>query len=79
VQGVSYRAYAREEAQRLGLTGFVRNLADGDVEAVAEGESSAVEAFVRWCHSGPVEARVESVKADEQTPTSEFDAFRVVR
>lgn len=79
VQGVSFRAYAQGEARRLQLAGWVRNLANGDVEALAEGPEENVERFVRWCHQGSPEARVESVKVDVKEPTGEFESFEVVR
>ena len=78
VQGVSFRAYARDQARRLKLCGWVRNLADGDVEAIAEGNSDEIEAFVAWCHKGPPEAAVESVSLGEENPTpGEFSAFEI--
>ena len=79
VQGVSYRATARAEAQRLGLSGWVRNLPSGDVEAVAEGDAAAVERFVAWCRRGPEEAVVEGVEAKDEAPTGERGGFAVVR
>ena len=79
VQGVSYRAFARDEAQRLALGGWVRNLPGGDVEAVAQGAPEAVEAFVAWCQHGPDEARVESVTAQDEQAASEFTGFQVLR
>jgi acylphosphatase len=79
VQGVSYRACARAEALRLRLTGWVRNLPNGDVEAVAEGDSSQLEAFIAWCRRGPEDAQVESVKEEEQPATGEFSTFAVTR
>jgi acylphosphatase len=79
VQGVSFRASARQEALRLGLTGHVRNLADGDVEAVVEGEGPKIDAFIAWCRRGPSEAQVESVQATEADPAGEFSSFQVVR
>ena len=68
VQGVWFRASAREVAQRLGLRGWVRNLPDGSVEAVVSGERSPE--FVEWCHHGPPLARVSSV---DQSPVTEGD------
>jgi acylphosphatase len=61
VQGVAFRAYTVDEARRLGLAGWVRNLPDGRVEAEAEGEREALEALVRWCRRGPPAARVDDV------------------
>ncbi len=79
VQGVSYRASARSEALRLGLTGWVRNLPNGDVEAVAEGDPSRVQQFVAWCQRGPEEAQVESVDEKPAPATGEFTTFAVTR
>ncbi len=62
VQGVSFRAYTAEEARRLRVAGWVRNLADGRVEAEAEGERTALEALVAFIRSGPPAARVEDVE-----------------
>ena len=65
VQGVWYRASTQAEAQRLALTGWVRNRLDGRVEAEAQGTAAQVEALVTWCHEGPRLARVLQV---ERTP-----------
>ena len=61
VQGVFFRASTRSEAQRLGLTGYAKNLSSGDVEVVACGDASALDALERWLHVGPPAARVQSV------------------
>lgn len=79
VQGVFFRQSAREEALRLGVTGWVRNLPDGSVEAVAEGPADAVGAFVGWCRRGPPAAKVVKVEVRESPATGEFAGFQVVR
>lgn len=65
VQGVWYRASAAEAANRLGIRGWVRNTADGSVEALAIGTELALESFVAWCHQGSPQARVARVKVSE--------------
>ena len=79
VQGVAFRQSAVFEAERLGLDGWVRNLADGRVEAEAEGERSRVEVFARWCEHGPTGARVEWVDATWGPAGGEAKGFRIVR
>lgn len=61
VQGVWFRASAKKEAERLGLTGFVRNEADNSVFIEVEGAPANLNAFVAWCHEGPVHAKVNEV------------------
>lgn len=65
VQGVWFRASARQEGQRLGLLGWVRNRPDGSVEAMAQGETGAVESLEEWLHRGPELARVDGVEVRE--------------
>ncbi|GAB3841906.1 acylphosphatase [Nesterenkonia populi] len=62
VQGVSYRASAQEQAQSLGLAGWVRNTSEGAVELLASGPDDAVAALLDWCRQGPGGAHVESVE-----------------
>jgi acylphosphatase len=78
VQGVFFRASAKETADRLGITGTVCNLQDGSVKAVASGLESSVEKFVQWCRRGPARARVESVNIKE-LPYMAADEFVVIR
>ena len=63
VQGVGFRHATRREAQRLGLRGWVRNCADGSVEAVALGDDEQLDALERWARRGPPAARVEAIDA----------------
>jgi acylphosphatase len=79
VQGVFFRASAQQEALGLGLTGEVRNLPDGCVEAIAEGEKRAVEDFISWCRRGPPSARVEDVEVKLRPCRDEFRTFTVTR
>lgn len=68
VQMVSYRAYTVRQAQSLALSGWVRNLPDGRVEAVFEGTPAAVTAMIRWCHRGSPAARVQEVVVEGEEP-----------
>lgn len=79
VQGVFFRESARVEATRLGLVGWVRNRPDGSVEAVVEGEPGMMEEFIRWCHRGPSQARVDSVGHTDAEATGEYSHFIVER
>ena len=65
VQGVWFRASAREQAVRLGLRGYARNLADGRVEVLAIGEDAALEAMEKWLWQGPRLARVAKVERED--------------
>jgi acylphosphatase len=69
VQGVWYRDSCRREAQRLGVSGWVRNAGDGSVVVEAEGERDAVDALLRWCHVGPRHALVTDVNVTDLEPT----------
>lgn len=77
VQGVSYRATTREAAQKLGLTGYARNLSDGRVEVVAEGDGEALVALEQWCRNGPPTAKVESIETSHEPATNEFRDFSI--
>ncbi|MBA3396055.1 MAG: acylphosphatase [Deltaproteobacteria bacterium] len=77
VQGVSYRAATADEAQRLGVTGWVRNRRDGAVELEAEGDSEQIAALLAWCETGPPTARVTSVAVDELAPTGAETVFSI--
>jgi len=77
VQGVGYRDYVRTEAQRLHLTGWVRNRADGTVEVVAEGEDVALNHLRMLLEKGPSMASVDEVQVTTGPPTGEFHDFRI--
>lgn len=75
VQGVFYRASAQREAQRLGITGYARNLPDGRVEILAQGQSAALHAFTAWCRQGPPHADVTDVVATPRDTKEVFQDF----
>ncbi|HZD11054.1 MAG TPA: acylphosphatase [Candidatus Binatia bacterium] len=77
VQGVFFRDTTRREAQRLGLTGWVRNERDGSVRVMAEGDRNSLEALERFLHRGPSAAHVERVESEWLGATGEFRGFRV--
>jgi len=62
VQGVSYRYFASKMAAELGIKGWIRNLPDGSVEGVAEGEEDVLKRFLSWCKEGPPLANVEEIE-----------------
>lgn len=77
VQGVFFRDGSQQEAQRRGLTGWVRNRDDGTVEAAVQGEADAVDAFVRWAQDGPSAADVTSVEVSEEDVVGDESDFEV--
>lgn len=77
VQGVFFRAYTKEEAHRLGLKGWVRNLPDGRVEALFEGEENAINEMIKWCHKGPPSAVVTKVEIKEEPYSGEYKTFEI--
>ena len=77
VQGVGFRYFTQDAARREGLHGFVRNNDDGTVEAVAEGESEALERFERAIRRGPSRSRVEQVMIDDLAPTAAATGFEI--
>lgn len=77
VQGVNFRWHTQRQAEREGVTGWVRNLRDGRVEAVFEGEEDAVRRLVDWCRQGPPAARVDDVEVRWEPPTGEFQDFSI--
>ena len=77
VQGVFFRYETRLRAIRNNVTGWVRNLPDGRVEAVFEGEKENVEAMIDFCHRGPPGAIVRKVEVIWEKPTGEFKSFQI--
>lgn len=78
VQGVAFRAATRKSAIALNLTGWVKNLRDGRVEAVFEGEDAQMEVMQRWCEHGPPLARVTGIELSDEEYTGEFREFTVL-
>ena len=77
VQGVFFRAYTRDEAIKLGLSGWVRNRPDGSVEALVEGEKTAVENMLQWLHEGSPHSLVEKIQVTEETPSGDNTTFEI--
>jgi acylphosphatase len=79
VQGVLFRREITDVARRAGITGWVRNLPDGRVEAVGEGEKEMLEELVRFCHVGPKGARVAGIDVEWSDFKGEFRGFKITR
>ncbi len=79
VQGVFFRNFCKEHANKLGLRGYVRNLENGDVELRLEGEAGKIEEMVKDVQAGPAHARIRNVTVEEVKWTGEFSEFKVLR
>lgn len=77
VQGVFFRAETQRTAKGFNLTGWVRNISDGRVEALFEGEDTNMDKMLDWCHIGPPAARVEKVLTEEEPYTGELRDFNI--
>lgn len=77
VQGVFFRAESSEKARAFGLTGWVKNTRNGDVEIIAQGERARLEEFIQWCRSGPQPSKVERVEIVWENPQEEFSTFEI--
>lgn len=75
VQGVGYRDALRHEAERLGVTGWVRNCRDGTVEAVVQGAPERVEQLIAWARSGPPAARIDDLRVADDGDTHRYTRF----
>jgi acylphosphatase len=78
VQGVWYRASTKQKAEELGLTGWVKNTVNGNVEAVFEGDEAIVDEMIAWCRVGPPLAQVANVKIIQKRVGGEFTGFAVL-
>jgi len=78
VQGVFYRASAKDVAEQLNITGWIRNTKEGDVEAVVTGNEDQVKEFIEWCKKGPAIAKVDKMIVTEK-PSEHFFGFTIVR
>jgi acylphosphatase len=77
VQGVGFRAFVQQNAIQLGVTGWVRNVGYGTVEAVAEGSKEQIDDFLRMVKRGPLASRVDDSREEWGQVTGEFNSFRV--
>ena len=77
VQGVFFRVETKNTADRLGLNGYVKNLSNGSVEAVFEGDQQAVTQMVEWCHKGPAISKVEHVLTEKAEAALNFTSFEI--
>ena len=77
VQGIFFRARAKEKAETLDLYGLARNEPDGSVHLEVEGAESSLSEFIKWCHIGPPSAKIEKVEISE-SPSQNFSNFKII-
>ena len=79
VQGVFFRQFVKDNADKIGLVGFVRNLANNDVEILVEGEVDKIERFSKIIKKGPEHAQIRSIQAEERKWSDQFKNFKILR
>ena len=79
VQGIFFRQFVKEHSDNLGLLGFVRNLEDGTVEIVIEGESEQIDRLIRIVKKGPEHSQIRNVKVEEKKWTGDLKEFKILR
>ena len=77
VQGVYFRMFTHNKAKQFGVKGHARNLPDGRVEIIAEADPSSIDNFIKWCHKGPVTARVDDVEIIELEADEVLTSFEI--
>lgn len=77
VQGVFYRAAAEVQAEKYGLNGYARNMPDGSVQCLIQGEDISIEEFIKWAKVGPPKAKVDNVKVEYQGIKESYSAFEI--
>ena len=78
VQGVFFRAETERAARSLNLNGWVRNMEDGRVEALFEGDDSGIDNMMIWCHKGPPHARVDEVNMEDEPAAGDLHGFKII-
>ena len=79
VQGIFFRQFTQDHAKDLKLKGFVRNLSEGDVEIIVEGEESQIKRLENLVREGPKHSQIRNVLTEERKWTGEFDDFKILR
>lgn len=77
VQGVFYRVYTQEKAEKLELTGWVKNMPDGTVEVCLQGKEDAINKMIEWCREGSPSSKVEDIKIERGAAQEELSEFEV--
>ncbi len=77
VQGVYFRLFTQNKAKHFGIKGSAKNLADGRVEIIAEAESTVIDKFIKWCHKGPITARVDHVEIVDLQADEALTCFEI--
>lgn len=77
VQGVGFRHFTRKNAESLGVTGWVKNLSDGRVEAVFQGDEEQVDKLIQKCKKGPKSSYVKDIEVNKETGDKDYDEFSV--
>ncbi len=78
VQGVFYRAHAKKNAEALNLKGYAKNMPDGSVEILVQGDMASIESLISWCRKGSPSAKVEKVETSWQKASAQTENFKII-
>ena len=77
VQGINFRFFTKKKADELGIKGYIKNLENGNVEAIFQGDEDSIKKIINWCKKGPSSAKVDSIEINQIKLEKEYKEFKI--